>query len=422
MRGLQRVVCIVGASLVAAHAQQPLQAGGSGYFGIGVNWVMAQERRNLQRSGASRVVQQQQPTGAEASAASTGTVPAPAAQGTTGAGKQQTPLRQQLQVASGALHAQQLAIESTTKPVPVPEPVGAQIESSLPQVPNYAETLRNLIKQRLSMPLPQHFSLWASVPTTSGLEAWGLLRQALQFLKDRLPQLSQQDAQLVSALSNDESLESALWQEARRLLEEELVLSPVAGYYLKLVETLKKQEEKLRKELLQIPEDQRVMANQRFVDLYNRYLQLQSNIMNVGALAAADYGLRINWQNLLDRAAANLLQPVWNILQRQGLAVPIEDAVEGALRQLWGMAKKNPDNPNLQKALQLLGQIHDYGGRELTVSESAQVAQLHRDYVTALQQAGLEPETVYSLASVVTKPGTLPGLGWSSGPIIEGPR
>jgi hypothetical protein len=419
MRGV--VVCIVGASLVAAHAQQLLQAGGSGYFGIGVNWVMAQERRNLQRSGASRVVQQQQPTGAEASAASTGTVPAPAAQGTTGAGKQQTPLRQQLQVASGALHAQQLAIESTTKPVPVPEPVGAQIESSLPQVPNYAETLRNLIKQRLSMPLPQHFSLWASVPTTSGLEAWGLLRQALQFLKDRLPQLSQQDAQLVSALSNDENLESALWQEAWRLLEEELVLSPVAGYYLKLVETLKKQEEKLRKELLQIPEDQRVMANQRFVDLYNRYLQLQSNIMNVGALAAADYGLRINWQNLLDRAAANFLQPVWNILQRQGLKVPVEQAIEGALRNLWSMAEDS-DNPHLQKALQYLEEIRKYGGQNLTLWDSARIAQLHSEYVTALKQAGLDPKTVNALASVVTKLGTLPGLGWSSGPIIEGPR
>jgi hypothetical protein len=419
MRGV--VVCIVGASLVAAHAQQLLQAGGSGYFGIGVNWVMAQERRNLQRSGASRVVQQQQPTGAEASAASTGTVPAPAAQGTTGAGKQQTPLRQQLQVASGALHAQQLAIESTTKPVPVPEPVGAQIESSLPQVPNYAETLRNLIKQRLSMPLPQHFSLWASVPTTSGLEAWGLLRQALQFLKDRLPQLSQQDAQLVSALSNDENLESALWQEARRLLEEELVLSPVAGYYLKLVETLKKQEEKLRKELLQIPEDQRVMANQRFVDLYNRYLQLQSNIMNVGALAAADYGLRINWKNLLDRAAANLVQPVWNILQRQQLAVPLEQAVEGALWRLRKMAG-NSKNPHLQHALQKLQEIRAYGGRDLSIYDSARIVQLYREYVTALQNAGLDPETVDSLASVVTKPGTLPGLGWSSGPIIEGPR
>jgi hypothetical protein len=419
MRGL--VVCIVGASLVAAHAQQPLQAGGSGYFGIGVNWVMAQERRNLQRSGASRVVQQQQPTGAEASAASTGTVPAPAAQGTTGEGKQQTPLRQQLQVASGALHAQQLAIESTTKPVPVPEPVGAQIESSLPQVPNYAETLRNLIKQRLSMPLPQHFSLWASVPTTSGLEAWGLLRQALQFLKDRLPQLSQQDAQLVSALSNDENLESALWQEAWRLLEEELVLSPVAGYYLKLVETLKKQEEKLRKELLQIPEDQRVMANQRFVDLYNRYLQLQSNIMNVGALAAADYGLRINWKNLLDRAAANLVRPVWNILQRQQLAVPLEQAVEGALWRLRKMAG-NSKNPHLQHALQKLQEIRAYGGRDLSIYDSARIAQLYREYVTALQNAGLDPETVDSLASVVTKPGTLPGLGWSSGPIIEGPR
>jgi hypothetical protein len=299
--------------------------------------------------------------------------------------------------------------------------VGAQIESSLPQVPNYAETLRNLIKQRLSMPLPQHFSLWASVPTTSGLEAWGLLRQALQFLKDRLPQLSQQDAQLVSALSNDENLESALWQEARRLLEEELVLSPVAGYYLKLVETLKKQEEKLRKELLQIPEDQRVMANQRFVDLYNRCLQLQSNIMNVGALAAADYGLRINWKNLLDRAAANLVQPVWNILQRQQLAVPLERAVEGALWRLRKMAG-NSKNPHLQHALQKLQEIRAYGGRNLSIYDSARIAQLYREYVTALQNAGLDPETVDSLASVVTKPGTLPGLGWSSGPIIEGPR
>ena len=52
MRGLQRVVCIVGASLVAAYAQQPLQAGGSGYFGIGVNWVQVGElSRQLQNAG-----------------------------------------------------------------------------------------------------------------------------------------------------------------------------------------------------------------------------------------------------------------------------------------------------------------------------------------------------------------------------------
>jgi hypothetical protein len=44
---------------------------------------------------------------------------------------------------------------------------------------------------------------------------------------------------------------------------------------------------------------------------------------------------------------------------------------------------------------------------------------LHSKYVTALQQAGLDDDTVYALASVVTKPGTLPGLGWSSGPIVE---
>ncbi len=43
MRGLQRVVCVVGVSLVVVHAQQLPQAGGSGYFGAGVNWVQVSE-------------------------------------------------------------------------------------------------------------------------------------------------------------------------------------------------------------------------------------------------------------------------------------------------------------------------------------------------------------------------------------------
>jgi hypothetical protein len=144
--------------------------------------------------------------------------------------------------------------------------------------------------------------------------------------------------------------------------------------------------------------------------------------MNAAALAAANRGWRINWQNLLDRAAANLLQPVWDILTRQNLAVPIEHAVEGALRHLLDMVDEDSDNQHLQNALRYLEQIRNYGGRNLSLAESAQVAQLYRAYVTELQQAGLKRDIVYSLASIVTKPGTLPGLGWSSGPIIEGPR
>jgi hypothetical protein len=423
MRGLQRVVCIVGASLVAAHAQQPLQAGGSGYFGIGVNWVMAQEHRNLQRSGASRVVQQQQPTGAEASAASTGTVPAPAAQGTTGAGKQQTPLRQQLQVASGALHAQKLAVEGATRPLPVPEPVGQQIEGITQNATNdYAAFLESQIQQLLSAPLPQTFWLGAMVPAVSGLEALGLIRQAIPFLKERLRQQAQPDpnlANLVSALSDDEHLKSALLQESKRLLEQEIVSTPAAYSYLKLVKTLKQQEEQLRKELLQIPKDQQVMANKRFVDLYNQYLQLQRDIINVAALAASNYGLWIKWQNLLDRAIANLARPVFDLLRQLPLAVPSYDAVENVWRELQ---KRVKDNEKLKPALEKLKAIRAYSGGRLSLEDSAEVARLYQEYVEALRQAGLKDETVDRLSRIVYRPGSLPGLGWSSGPIIEGPR
>jgi hypothetical protein len=408
---------------VAAHAQQPLQAGGSGYFGIGVNWVMAQERRNLQRSGASRVVQQQQPTGAEASAASTGTVPAPAAQGTTGAGKQQTPLRQQLQVASGALHAQQRAIEGTTKPLPVPQPVGSQIESILQQSPYYVAALENLIQQQLSMPLPQRFALWATVPAVSGMEMLGLLRQAIPFLKERLRQQAQPDpnlAKLVSALSNDEHLKSALLRESKRLLEQEIAPTSAALYYQGLVKTLKQQEEQLWQELLKIPEDKRVLTNPHFQMLYNQYVQLQRDIMNVGALAAAsNSNIRINWQNLLDRAILNVARPVWDLLRRQPLAVPLYNAVENVRLELQEMAKSNP---KLQPALEKLERIRNYSGGKLSVYESAEVARLYHEYVEALRNAGLDNRTVDRLSSIVQAPGTLPGLGWSPGPIIEGPR
>jgi len=47
---VQRVVCVVGISLVVVHAQQPPQAGGSGYFGMGVNWVQVSELSQQLRS------------------------------------------------------------------------------------------------------------------------------------------------------------------------------------------------------------------------------------------------------------------------------------------------------------------------------------------------------------------------------------
>jgi hypothetical protein len=326
-------------------------------------------------------------------------------------------MREQYQLASLSQRAQRIGIESAMQPVPVPEPVGAQIESGL--MPDYTAELQNLIQQWFSMPFQQWgFNLWAAVPHTSGLDARILLRQGLQFLKERLPQLSDQDAQLVSLLADDERLRDALLQESRRLLEEAIAKTPAASHYQKLVEILKKQEEALRRELEAIPPENRVMANQHFVTLYNQYLRVQNDIMNAAALAAANRGWRINWQNLLDRAAANLLQPVWRILQSQELAVPVEQAVERALRNLRSMAKDS-NNPHLREALQYLGEIRKYGGRNLTLWESARIAQLHSKYVTALQQAGLDDDSVYALASVVTKPGTLPGLGWSSGPIVE---
>jgi hypothetical protein len=326
-------------------------------------------------------------------------------------------MRGQYQLASLSQQAQRIGIESAMQQVPVPEPVGAQIESSL--TPDYTAELRNLIQQWFSMPFQQRgFNLWAAVPTTSGLDTRALLRQGLQFLKDRLHLLPDEDAQLVSLWADDERLKDALLQESRRLLEEAIAKTPAASHYQELVKILKKQEEALRRELEAIPPENRVMANQHFVDLYNRYLRVQNDIMNAAALAAANQGWRINWQNLLDRAAANFLQPVWRILQSQELAVPVEQAVEGALRNLRRMAKDS-NNPHLREALQYLGEIRKYGGRKLTLWESARIAQLHSKYVTALQQAGLDDDTVYALASVVTKPGTLPGLGWSSGPIVE---
>jgi hypothetical protein len=326
-------------------------------------------------------------------------------------------LRQQYDLASLSQQAQRIGIESAMQQIPVLEPVGAQIESGL--TPDYTADLQNLIQQWLSMPFQQQgFHLWAAVPTTSGRDARVLLLQGLQFLKERLPQLSERDAQLVSRLADNERLTYALLQESRRLLEEAIARTPAASHYQKLVEVLKQQEEALRRELLSIPPEKRVMLNQHFVDLYNRYLKVQNDIMNAAALAAANQGWRINWQNLLDRAAANFLQSVWDILRRQGLGVPVEPAVEEALRSLLGMAKDS-DNPHLQRALQYLGEIRKYGGRNLTLWDSAQIAELHSKYVTALQQAGLDPKTVYALASVVTEPGTLPGLGWSSGPIVE---
>jgi len=374
----------------------------------------------------------QQPTGTGAQAIGTGTgatppatppptsqpVPTPgAAQKRAAAASPQGIMPEQYRLASLSQQAQRIGIESAMQQVPVPEPVGAQIESGL--IPDYTAELQNLIQQWFSIPFQQQgFHLWAAVPTTRGLDAWTLLRQGLQFLKDRLPQLSEQDAQLVSLWADDERLKLALLQESRRLLEEAIVRTPAASLYQNLVKVLKKQEEELQRELWSIPPEERVMANQRFVDLYNRYLKVQNDIMNTAALVAANQGWRINWQNLLDRAAANFLAPVWRILQSQELKVPVEHAVDDVLRRLWNMAK-NSDNPHLQRALQYLGQIRKYGGQNLTLWDSERVTQLHREYVAALQQAGLDPETVYSLASVVTKIGTLPGLGWSSGPIVE---
>jgi len=374
----------------------------------------------------------QQTTGIGAQAANTGTgtppsatptpsppPPAPgvAQKGATKMSPPQQALQNTYQLALASQQAQRMGIESAMQPVSVPEPVGAQIESGL--TPDYTADLRNLIQQWLSMPFQQQgFHLWAAVPTTSGLDARILLWQGLQFLKERLPQLSERDAQLVSLWADDERFKDALLQESRRLLEEAIARTPAASHYQNLVKILKQQEEELRRELLSIPPEKRVMVNQHFVDLYNRYLQVQNNIMNAAALAAANQGWRINWQNLLDRAAANFFPSVWRILQNMGLKVPVEQAVDDALWRLWNMAK-NSDNPHLQRALQYLEEIRKYGGQNLTLWDSARITELHSEYIAALRQAGLNPETVNSLASVVTKIGTLPGLGWSSGPIVE---
>jgi hypothetical protein len=336
-------------------------------------------------------------------------------------------MRGQYQLASLEQQAQRIGIESAMQPLPVPEPVGEKIESRLQRLPNYTATLENLLQQTLEGGY-QPFTFWlgAAVPATHSTEALGLMRDIQPFVRDYLQRLQAQPGQaaqvsrlqkLLTALSSDENLRSAIMQEARRLLETAIQSkSDLAQYYEGLVKDLKGEEAWLQQQISQIPENLRVMSNQKFVGLYNRYLQVQRDIMNTAALAAANNNVRINWQNLLDHAIANLARPAFDLLPKLPLAVPSYDAVENVWRELQNLVE---DNEKLKPALDKLKAIRAYGGKRLSIEDSATVARLHQEYVEALRQAGLEDETVDRLSSIVYSPGSLPGLGWSPGPIIE---
>jgi hypothetical protein len=316
------------------------------------------------------------------------------------------------------------------QPVPVPEPVGEKIESRLQRASDYTTTLDSLIRQTLERS-HQPFTFWlgTAIPATSSAEALGLVRDIQPLVREYLQRLQaqsgdpQQAAQvsrlqkLLTAFSNDENLKSAITQEARRLLETAIQSKPeLAQYYEGLVKNLKEEEAWLQQQISQIPENLRVMANQNFMNLYNRYLQVQREIMNTAALAAANNNVRINWQNLLDRAIANLARPALDLMQQLPLAVPSYDAVENVWWELQNRAK---DNEKLKPALDKLEAIRAYSGGRLSIGESAEVARLHQEYVEALRQAGLDDTMVARLSRIVYRPGSLPGLGWSPGPIIE---
>jgi hypothetical protein len=385
-------------------------------------------------------VQQPTSTGAQATNTGTGTTPPtatpPASQpapvpGTARqratAASQQSLMRGQYQLASLEQQAQRIGIESAMQPLPVPEPVGEKIESRLQRLPNYTATLENLLQQTLEGGY-QPFTFWlgAAVPATSTEEALGLVRDIQPFVRDYLQRLQAQPGQaaqvsrlqkLLTALSSDENLRSAIMQEARRLLETAIQSkSDLAQYYEGLVKDLKGEEAWLQQQISQIPENLRVMSNQKFVGLYNRYLQVQRDIMNTAALVAANNNVRINWQNLLDHAIANLARPAFDLLPKLPLAVPSYDAVENVWMELQNLVE---DNEKLKPAVDKLKAIRAYSGKRLSIGDSATVARLHQEYVEALRQAGLEDETVDRLSSIVYSPGSLPGLGWSPGPIIE---
>ncbi len=387
-------------------------------------------------------VQQLAGTGTQAANTGTGTapsaatpsVPSPApapgtAQQVSTRARPQDVLQQSYQLAAASQQAQKIGIESAMQPVPIPEPVGGRIESRLQQRSDYTATLESLIQQMLEGYQPFTYWLGATVPATHPTEALGILRDIQPFVREYLQRLQaqpgdqQQAAQvsrlqkLLTALSSDENLKAAILQEARQLLERAIhSKSDLAQYYEDLVGELKNEEEWLRQQLLQIPENQRVRANQNFMDLYNRYLQVQREIMNTAALVAANNNVRINWQNLLDRAVANLARPAFDLLPELPLAVPSYDAVENVRWELQKLAK---NNEQLKPALEKLERIRTYSGGRLSIRDSATVARLYQEYVEALRRAGLDDETVARLSSIVYRPGSLPGLGWSSGPIIE---
>jgi hypothetical protein len=339
-------------------------------------------------------------------------------------------VRQQYQLASASQQAQQIGIASAMQPVPVPEPVGAKIESRLQRFPNYTATLESHIQQMVEGGYQPHtFWIDAAIPATSGEEALGLMRDIQPFVREYLqrvqaqPNNQQQAAQasrlqkLLTALSSDENLKAAIMQEARRQLEMAIQgAPPLAQYYEGLVKDLKDEEAWLQQQISQIPENLRVRANQNFMDLYNRYLQVQRDIMNIAALAAANNNVRINWRNLLDHAIANLARPAFDLLPKLPLAVPSYYAVESVRRELQNLVE---DNKKLQPALEKLERIRNYSGGRLSIEDSATVARLHQEYVEALRQAGLNDATVSRLSSIVYRPGSLPGLGWSPGPIVE---
>ena len=388
----------------------------------------------------------QQPAGTGVQAANTGTGTTPPATtpptsqpaSTPGVARKdatklslpQQALQNTYQLALASQQAQRIGIESAMQPVPMPEPVGEKIESRLQRLPNYTATLESLLQQTLEGGY-QPFTFWlgTAIPATSAEEALGLMRDIQPFAREYLQRLQaqsgdqQQAAQasrlqkLLTAFSSDENLRSAITQEARRLLEMAIQSKPaLAQYYEGLVKDLKEEEAWLQQQISQIPENLRVMLNQNFVNLYNRYLQVQRDIMNTAALAAASNNVRINWQNLLDHAISNLARPVFDLLPELPLAVPSYYAVENVWRELQSLAK---GNEKLKPALEKLKAIRAYSGKRLSIEGSAKVARLHEEYVEALRQAGLDEETVDRLSSIVYSPSSLPGLGWSPGPIIE---
>jgi hypothetical protein len=389
-------------------------------------------------------VQQPTSTGAQATNTGTGTTPpatppptsqpAPAPgvarRGATKLSLPQQSLQNTYQLALASQQAQRIGIESAMQPVPVPEPVGEKIESQLQRSSDYIATLDSLIRQTLEGGY-QPFTFWlgAAIPATSSAEALGLVRDIQPLVREHLQRLQAQSGdtqpatqvsrlqKLLTAFSNDENLRSAIMQEARRLLETAIQSKPeLAQYYEGLVGNLKAEEAWLQQQISRIPENLRVMTNQNFVSLYNRYLQVQRDIMNTAALVAANNNVRINWQNLLDHAIANLARPAFDLIQQLPLAVPSYDAVGNVWRELQEQVK---DNEKLKPALEKLKAIRAYSGRRLSIEDSAEVARLHQQYVEALRQAGLDDETVDRLSRIVYQPGSLPGLGWSSGPIVE---